>query len=313
MATILITGGTGLVGTRLTEILITAHHEVIVLTRTPGNHRSSHGVHFALWDIGKQYIDPDAIAKADHIIHLAGAGVIDKRWSKNRKQEILESRTRSSALIVKALQEIPNHVRTVASASAIGWYGPDTEQSRQHGFTEEAPADDHFLGETCRLWEESIRPVELLGKKLVIFRSGIVLSPHGGALEAFRKPLRTGIAAILGNGRQVISWIHIDDLCQMYITALDNNAWHGVYNAVAPHPITNRELTLTLARKIRGRYFLPVHIPAFLLKIVMGEMSVEVLKSTTVSSGKIQSSGFEFTCSNISEALRQSVTYRELS
>lgn len=294
-------------------MLTAAHHKVIILTRTPGHHQPSQGVHYAHWDTGKQYIDPDAIAKADHIIHLAGAGVIDKRWNKNRKREILESRTESSALIVKALQEIPNHVRTVTSASAIGWYGFDTEQSRQHGFTEEAPADNHFLGETCRLWEESIRPVEQLGKKLVIFRSGIVLSSHGGALEAFRKPLSTGIAAILGNGRQVISWIHIDDLCRMYITALDNETWHGVYNAVAPHPITNRELTLTLARKIRGRYFLPVHIPAFLLKIVMGEMSVEVLKSTTVSSGKIQSSGFEFTCNNISEALRQSVSYRELS
>lgn len=305
MATIMITGGTGLVGTRLTEMLIDKDHSVIILTRDAAKikHRVR-GATYVNWDIHQETIDTAAVSKADHIIHLAGAGVADKRWSNSRKKEIVESRTKSSALIVKALQEIDNHVQSVVSASAIGWYGHDTAESKQKGFREDALPDNDFLGQTCRLWEESIQPVTSLGKRLVILRTGIALSKRGGALDEFKKPLKSFVAAVLGDGKQIISWIHLDDLCRMYIAAIENKEMNGVYNAVAPDPVTNQTLTLSLAKKIKGNAFVTVHVPSFLLKIVLGEMSIEVLKSATVSSAKIESTGFAFMFGSLEKAIK---------
>lgn len=307
MATILITGGTGMIGTRLTEMLVEKGYEVIILTRNPKTNHPLPDVSYARWDVEGQNIDPAAVAKADHIIHLAGAGVADKRWSESRKQEILHSRTASSALIVKALKENPNQVQSVISASAIGWYGPDTDKSRKDGFLEEAPADGAFLGETCRAWEASIEPVTTLGKRLVKLRTGIVLSRKGGALVEFMKPLKAGIASILGDGSQIVSWIHVDDLCQMFLFAIENESMHGAYNAVAPHPVSNKALTLSLAKQMRGSFYIPVYVPSFILKIMLGEMSIEVLKSTNVSAHKIQMTGFDFTYSTIEKALAELV------
>ena len=302
MATVLITGGTGMIGKHLSEMLVKKGYEVIVLSRK-SSMTDKNGVHYAAWDVASQQIDADAIRKADHIIHLAGAGVADKRWTAERKREIAESRIRSGELIVKALRETPNSVKTVVSASAIGWYGPDTRESRDTGFSETHPPSRHFLGETCRLWEASIEHVSKLGKRLVKFRIGIVLSEEGGALKEFAKPLRMGIATILGSGEQVISWIHVEDLCRMFIHAIENPAVSGVYNAVAPQPVTNKELVLTLAQKVRGKVFIPVHVPAFALKLAMGEMSIEVLKSATVSSKKIRETGFTFLYPTVKAAL----------
>jgi uncharacterized protein len=302
MATVLITGGTGLVGSKLTEQLLQKGYEVIILTRKQRVAAVSN-LRYAVWDVDAGTIDDGAIRSADHIVHLAGAGVADKRWTPARKQEIAESRTKSAALIVKALAGIPNKVKTVVSASAIGWYGADTAESRRRGFSEDAPPDRHFLGETCRLWEGSINPVQELGKRLVKLRIGIVLSEDGGALQEFSRPIRFGMATILGSGDQVISWIHVEDLCRMFIYAIENEGMAGAYNAVAPKPVTNKELTLKLAQKLRGKFFIPLHVPAFALKLALGEMSIEVLKSATVSSEKIQSTGFIYRYPSITAAL----------
>lgn len=308
MQTVLITGGTGMIGKRLTWLLTAKGYKVVVLSRQKNvTDNSSGNLSYAHWDINRQTIDKSAIEQADHIIHLAGAGVADKRWTPQRKQEISDSRTQSAALIVKALREVPNKVKSVISSSAIGWYGADTVNSKVKGFTEDAPHDTAFLGDTCFLWEESINPVQQLGKRLVKLRTGIVLSNEGGALAEFKKPLKMGIAAILGNGEQVISWIHVDDLCRMYISAIEHENMQGVYNAVAPNPITNKALTLTLAQKICGRFYIPIHVPSFLLKIILGEMSIEVLKSATVSSAKVASTGFLFYLPDIDLALTELV------
>jgi uncharacterized protein (TIGR01777 family) len=185
----------------------------------------------------------------------------------------------------------------------MGWYGADTTISKQEGFKEDAPAANDFLGNTCKLWEASIQPVEQLYKRLCIFRFGIVLSKKGGALQEFKKPLKFGIAAILGNGKQIISWVHIDDLCRLLLFAIEHSAVSGIYNAVASKPVSNKELTLALAKQMRGKRFIPVYVPSFVLKLVLGEMSIEVLKSATVNDGKIKSAGFSFLYPSIEAAL----------
>ena len=297
-----------MIGKALTEALLEKNYKVIILSRKVASQQPiNENLLYAEWDISNQIIDKVAIERADYIIHLAGAGIADKRWTKKRKQEIVDSRVKSGELLTKTLQEIPNKVKAVISASAIGWYGADPVIPNPKPFTEDDPADSSFLGETCKQWEESTEPVTQLGKRSVKLRTGIVLSKQGGALKEFEKPLRFGIAAILGNGRQVYSWIHIDDLVRLYITAIEDDNMRGAYNAVTPKPVSNKELTLQLARTKKGSFFIPVYIPSFALKIALGEMSIEVLKSATVSCDKIHYSGFTFLYPTIEAALKNLV------
>ncbi len=307
MPSVLITGGTGLVGTAVKALLEQKGYEVVLLTRSKIPLKGQ-----AHWDINAGTIDSTVIAAADYIIHLAGAGVADKRWSASRKQEILDSRTKSSALLVKALQETPNKVKAVISASAIGWYGPDNNDTHNNegaaqGFVETDPSYPDFLGTTCAAWEASIAPVTAntngLQKRLVFLRTGIVLSKHGGALKEFLKPLAVRMAAVLGNGKQMISWIDVRDLAKMFVYALENESISGSYNAVAPAPVSNKTLTQTLAKVLYGSFYITTYVPSFVLKIMLGEMSIEVLKSTTVSAKKIQDAGFVFDYPEISKSL----------
>jgi uncharacterized protein len=308
MATVLITGGSGLVGSALSKLLAQKGYHVIIAGRSSHNEKNkSENISYAVWNIENQTVEEDAIKRADYIVHLAGAGVADKRWSGKRKKEIVESRTKSSALIVKALQTIPNKIKAVVSASAIGWYGPDLLMPNLKPFIETDNADDSFLGETCRLWEESVEPLTAMGKRLIKLRTGIVLSNDGGALAEFKKPVKLGVAGILGNGKQVLSWIHIDDLCRIYADTIANENLCGVYNAVAPNPVDNKTLTLELAKQMKGKFFVSMHVPAFVLKIMLGELSIEVLKSATVSALKIRNAGFQFLFPTIESALKDLV------
>jgi len=301
MHTVLITGGIGMVGTSLTQLLLSKGYQVIVLTRQP---RVSNvpNLTYAVWDIDKGYIDPSAIHNADTIVHLAGAGVADKRWSKKRKQEIVDSRVLSGALLVKYLTENSHQVKTLVAASAIGWYGPDTAQSLINGFVETDPVDGAYLGATCKSWEESVKPIEALGIRLVTLRIGIVLNKKGGALAEFIKPAQFGMATIFGNGKQMVSWIHHHDLCKMMIHGIETASIKGVYNAVSPDPISNKDLIIAITKKLRG-FYLPIPVPAFVLKIMLGEMSIEILKSAKVSSKKIQEAGFNFDYPTLHSAL----------
>jgi uncharacterized protein (TIGR01777 family) len=306
MQTVLITGGTGLVGGALSSLLLDKGYKVIILSRSKAESNAKpiiqSNLSFAHWDIKKQEIDIAALQAADYIIHLAGAGVMDKKWTAAYKKEIVSSRAESAKLIVDSLRNNTNKVKAVISASAIGWYN-----TNETVHTEDEPADNSFLGETCKLWEESMEPVTQLNKRLVKLRIGIVLSKDGGALKEFMNPLRFGIAAILGNGKQIISWIHIDDLCNLFLFAIENEQLHGVYNAVAPKPVNNKNLTITLAKKMKGKFYLPVHVPTFILKLMLGGRSIEILKSAAVSCKKIQDAGFNFQFKTIETALENVV------
>lgn len=310
MPVVMISGGTGLIGVRLSHHLIERGYEIIILTRDKNKVSGNAKIVYSYWDVEKRTMDIEAIKKSDHIIHLAGAGVMDKKWTEEYKKIILASRTRSAELIINCLKENQHYVKSFVAASAIGWYGEDKNSlMKKEGFIEsDLPAND-FLGKACLLWEASADPVSSLGIRLIKLRTGIVLNKNGGAFREFKKPLQLGIAAILGNGKQIISWIHIDDLCRMYCEAVENNYLNGIYNAVAPCPVSQKDMVLTLAEKLRNKFFTPVHVPAFLLKLRFGKRSMEILKSATVSSKKIKSTGFTFLYPTIEAALDELVSH----
>jgi uncharacterized protein (TIGR01777 family) len=306
MSVVLISGGTGLIGTKLTHHLTDNNYDVIILSRNKNKSSDNPKVSYVFWDVKKEIIDAELLKKADHIIHLAGAGVMDKRWTTTYKKEIIESRTKSAGLLINSLKQNEHHVKTFVSASAIGYYGADDDPLlHNEGFIESDPADKNFLGETCVLWEASVEPATELGIRLVKIRTGIVLGNVGGAFKEFKMPLKFGVAAILGNGKQILSWIHIDDLCRIYIDAITNSEMSGVYNGVAPSPVSNKKLMLVTAEKFRNKFFIPIHVPTFFLKLFLGEKSIEILKSATVSAKKIKSTGFTFLYPTIEAAIEE--------
>ncbi len=303
MDTVLITGGTGLVGQALTALLLERGYRVTVLTR--GRKDSGNpNLRYAQWDPARKMLDITALQEADHIVHLAGANVAEGRWTKQRKQEIVDSRVESGNFLFSSLREHPNKVKKVISASATGFYGAYTGKP----FTENDPPAGDFLGTTCKAWEDSVRQMESLGKKVIILRTGIVLSLKGGALKEFHRPVKLGFATVMGSGEQFVSWIHLQDLVRLYHNAIVNDQLHGIYNAVAPRPVTNQELVQSLARAVKGNSFITIHVPAFALKVALGEMSIEVLKSVKVSSEKIQQTGFVFSYPDVDSAVKQIVS-----
>lgn len=310
MAVVLISGGTGLIGRRLSQLMAEKGHEPIILTRSLAKKHNSNYA-FALWNPDEGTIDQNALARADYIVNLAGEGIADKRWTPQRKKAIVNSRVKSGQLIVKALRENPNKVKAVINASAMGWYGEDALlKAGDKSFTEEMPAATGFLGETCAAWEASIDPVTELNKRLVKIRVGLVLSMDGGALKEFLKPIRLGFAAVLGNGKQMQSWIHIDDVCRIFMYAIENEKINGVYNGVAPVPVEHKKLILELAKQMKGSFFVTMHVPSFMLNWMLGEMSDELLKGLTVSCDKIRKEGFQFQFPSIEAAVRNLITSR---
>ena len=310
MHTILITGGTGLIGKALSKILLQKGYEVIILTRFPEKQvTNSLFLSYAKWDLVNQFIDAEAIRKADYIIHLAGTSIAEKRWTEKRKKEMLDSRVKGSELVFKLLSENENKVKAIFCASAIGWYGEQQnnadkkEEISQRGFIESDPAATDFFGQTCKLWEDANQKFALLNKRLVIFRIGILLSKEGGFLKEIKRPIDFGIAPIIGSGKQLVSWIHIDDLVRMLIWSIENENISGVFNAVSNEPVTFKELITQYAQIKRGRFFISLYIPSFILKLMLGELSKEIVKSVHVRNTKIKEQGFSFLFPHIHSAL----------
>ncbi|NOS55906.1 MAG: TIGR01777 family protein [Cyclobacteriaceae bacterium] len=293
---ILITGASGLVGSRLTEMLLEKGHLVSHL----GRQKKTGNIPSFVWDVENKSVDLQAFEGVDTIIHLAGADIADQRWTAQRKKEILESRTHSTKLLFDTLKDHPHTVKTLVGASAIGYYGFGLDEEV---FTEESKAGIGFLAEVTRQWEEQVDRIDKLGIRLVKVRIGIVLSEKGGALAEMAKPIRFGVGAPLGSGKQFLSWIHIDDLCAMFIQAVEDQSWHGAYNAVGINWVTNAELTKAIAHVLKKPLWLPP-IPDFIMKLILGEMAGMVLNGSKVSSAKIQKAGFQFKYTDLKEALK---------
>jgi hypothetical protein len=259
-----------------------------------------------LWDINKQEIGEEALQTVDAIIHLTGAGIAEKHWTKERKIEIVKSRTDSTQLLFNELKKGTNRVKTFVSASGIDYYGLDESDTI---FTENEKQGKGFLAEVVRQWEEAADQISTLGIRVVKLRTGVVLSEKGGALKELMRPVKFYVGAPLGSGMQYLSWIHIDDLCNIYIKAIEDETMKGVYNAVASHPVTNKDFTHILAKVLHKPVILPP-VPAFLLKVLLGEMADLVLKGNKVSSQKIQATGFQFKFDKIKDALKDLLVNR---
>jgi uncharacterized protein (TIGR01777 family) len=298
---VLIAGGTGTIGKSLVPELIKAGYRLVLLTRKKKVPADTEQCCYRYWNPTGEAMDSNLLEGVHTIINLAGSGVMDQRWTSAFKKEILQSRVRTAEWLIAGLNKHSHQVQTWINASAIGWYGPDREPHQPFVETD-APYPD-FLGNTCVAWENSTNIVESMGIRVAKLRIGIVLSPHGGAFAEFVKPLRFRVAPILGSGSQMISWIHANDLSRIIIHLMEHRNLNGIFNAVAPHPVTNRQLMLTLANMMYGKVFIPINVPAFALKIMLGESSIEILKSTTVSADKILKTGFEFQFQKLEAAI----------
>lgn len=285
MGHILIAGGTGLVGSKLVTMLAEKGYETALLSR----HANSSVIKTYRWNPAQGAIDYAAVEGASAVINLAGAGIADRLWTSARKRLIIESRTQSTALLRQAIASTSNKVETYLSASAIGYYGDAGDALLE----ETAPAGKGFLAESTKAWEAAFHELESLNIRAAAFRIGIVLSPEGGALGKILLPFKARIGSYFGDGRQWYSWIHIEDVCRMFIHALENPDMRGIYNAVAPNPATNKELVETIGQ-VRGGPNLIAPVPAFLLRAGMGEMADVILNSSKVSSRKIEAAGYSF-------------------
>lgn len=291
---ILITGPSGLIGTRLTEQLLQKGYQVWHLSRN-----KKKGIPSFTWDVENGIMDTKALEGVDAIVHLAGAGVADKRWTESRKKEILESRTKSSALLYKTLAGANHSVKSVISASAIGYYGFGFGEEV---FKEDSRSGNDYLAQVTKQWEESVDTISSLNLRVVKLRIGIVLSNKGGALVEMARPIRWGIGAALGNGKQYLSWIHLDDVCAMFIKAVEDETMQGAYNAVSGDWVTNKVLTQRIAKVLKKPLLLP-NVPTFVMKILIGEMAVIVINGSKISADKIKETGFVFRYSNLEKAL----------
>ncbi|MDN5286837.1 MAG: hypothetical protein JWR38_3111 [Mucilaginibacter sp.] len=297
MKNILITGGSGSVGRRLTRLLLDKGCQVSTLSRKPDNDSQ---IKTYVWDIDKGVIDEHCIDGIDTIVHLAGAGIADKRWTESRKKELIDSRTKSIGLIYRLLKNKPNKVNAIISASAIGYYSDRGDKL----MTEGSLPNNDFMARCCIAWEDAIDEGEKLGLRVVKFRTGVVLDQDGGALPKLALPVKLYIGSAIGNGNQWIPWIHWLDVVNMYLYGIENTALKGVYNMVAPNPVTNKQLTQAVAKQLHKPLWAP-KVPAFLLKLILGEMSTIVLGSTKVSAQKIQDAGFNFKFAELPAALKE--------
>jgi len=292
---VLITGANGLIAKELSKRL-EKEYTVRFLTRKKQNANEFE------WNVNASTIDGTALENVSHIIHLAGAGVAEKRWTEERKKEIISSRVGSAGLLLKTLQKKNQKLKSFVSASGINYYGTETTEKI---FTEKDGPGHDFLSKVTSVWEQAADEFknQRVAERVVKLRTGVVLSEKEGALKKMLPTIKAGIGSPLGTGKQYMPWIHIQDICSMYEFALKNSELDGAFNAVAPEHATNKDLTVQAAEVLKKPLFMP-NVPAFVLKLLFGELSVAVLEGSRASSGKIQHAGFQFKFPDLKEALK---------
>ncbi|GEM51509.1 NAD-dependent epimerase [Empedobacter brevis NBRC 14943 = ATCC 43319] len=288
---ILLTGGSGLIGSELTKILIDHGHQVRILTREKE-------VEHPFYHWNKNKIDEKVFENLDGIIHLAGS-LIAKRWTDSYKREIFSSRVDTANLLFEYVKKLKVDLKFFISASGTAYYGQITSNTI---FKETDEANTDFLGKICVAWENAAHQFEEIGTRVVCLRTSLVLSKKGEGFKLLKKPIQLGVGANLGDGKQWMPWIHIDDLLQIYVNAVENIEMKGSYNASAPENVNHSTFNHTLAKKLNKPLFLP-NIPAFVMKMALGEMSDLVLKGSRIDVEKIQLTGFEFQYPTLEKAL----------
>ena len=296
--TILIAGGTGLVGSRLLELIDYTKYTVKILSRRKKT--NTENINYYTWDFKNMTIEDGAV-DADFIINFTGAGIADARWSDSRKKLLIDSRVDSAKLIRKGLETSRNQPKAYISASAVGYYGDRADEK----LTESSPAGSGFLSECCELWEKSALELKPLVERLIINRIGIVLSTKGGALPKILMTKAIGLYNYFGNGQQYYSWVHIDDLCAMFLKNIEDASKNGIYNAVTPDPLTNKQFTIEIKEALGGFAALPA--PKFGLRLALGEMADVVLNSNRVVPKKLLQEAFAYAHPNLGEAVKDLV------
>ena len=297
MRRVVITGGTGFIGMRLSALLERENYEVVHLSRS---RKEVERFRSYLWDPGSGYCDKDAFRDGDTVIHLAGANIGEKRWTERRKRVIARSRTKAAGLIYKAT--VGSGIRPDAFITASGkdYYGTGISEKI---YRENDPPGNDFMGKVCRLWEAAADPFEAAGIRVAKIRTALVLAPEGSAISKLTAPARIGLIIRLGPGNQYFPWIHVDDLCNVYLKTVSDETMAGPFNASAPEHITHDMLMSVIARQKKLPVFLP-RIPEWLLNIVLGEMSVVLTTGSRISPQRLIHSGFQFMYPDIEGALK---------
>ncbi|MDX1718995.1 MAG: TIGR01777 family oxidoreductase [Salegentibacter mishustinae] len=294
---VLITGATGLIGSKISQLCRDKGMQVHYLSTSKDKLENKADYKGFYWNPNNNEIDSEAIKGVDAIINLVGASIAE-RWTPEQKKAILKSRTETAHLLYKCLQENEHQVKNLVSASAIGIYPSSLEKLYSE---EDKGVDDSFVGEVVVKWEEAVDNFKDLGIEVAKIRIGLVLAENGGVLQKLKEPVNFNVGSPLGSGKQWQSWIHIDDISGIFLFALENQL-SGIYNAVAPNPVTNKELVNEVASQMGKPVWLP-NVPKVALKLVLGEMSHIVLSSQLVSSDKIEQEGYNFKYVNLAKAL----------
>ena len=295
---VLISGGSGFIGRHLTALLIAKGYSVSILSRSEKQNKEN--VFYYKWDVVNQTIDEKAVLNADFIIHLAGENIAEQRWTAKRKAAIIDSREQSTLLLYSVLKKNNKKLDAFISASAVGIYGA---VNGAEICTEDMPPANDFLGYTCQKWEDSLDFIENLNSRTVMIRTGLVLGKNEGFLKKLTPLFKYRLGSALGSGKQYMPWIHVDDLCAIYYQAIVDPAMSGPYNAAINDNTTNSVFSKTLACVFGYSIWLP-NVPAFVLKLFMGQMAIIVLTGRRVSSDKIEQTGFKFQFKNLEGALR---------
>lgn len=296
---IVITGGTGLIGQALVKNLVDDGHEVVILTRTPEKKGETlpEGVRAVGWDGRTAEGWLDAADGADAIVNLAGENLSGGLWTKKRKQRILSSRTNAGQAVTQAVEKAAKKPKVVVQASAVGYYGP----RRGEKVTEKTSAGKDFLADVCAEWEASSAAVEKLGVRRPVIRTGLVLSGEGGVLPLMALPFKLFVGGPVGSGRQYLPWIHLDDEVRAIRLLIENERANGPFNLSAPNPLTNRGFGKALAAALHRPYFMPA--PGFMMRLVLGEMSVLVLEGQKAVPQRLLDLGFKFRYPQVQAAL----------